>query len=147
MLKLAGKSVYKGIAMGPIVVLKKTDSQVKRSRVDDAGAELKRLEEAIAVSQEQLGKLYEKALKEVGEASAAIFEVHQMMLEDLVSHIAHAGLVHAHAGQDLGIFMYFLTKAGDDLFSLVHGHAANNLVSLACSFYGIIHVSEDTVFA
>ena len=82
MLKLAGKSVYKGIAMGPIVVLKKTDSQVKRSRVDDAGAELKRLEEAIAVSQEQLGKLYEKALKEVGEASAAIFEVHQMMLED-----------------------------------------------------------------
>ena len=82
MLKLAGKSVYKGIAMGPVVVLKKTDTQVKRSRIENPDAELKRLEDAIAVSQEQLGKLYEKALKEVGEANAAIFEVHQMMLED-----------------------------------------------------------------
>ncbi len=82
MIKLAGKSVYKGVAMGPIVVLKKTDTQVKRARVEDKKAELDRLQEAIEISQAQLGKLYEKALKEVGEASAAIFEVHQMMLED-----------------------------------------------------------------
>ena len=77
-----GKSVYKGIAMGPIVVLKKNDYQVKRTRIEDPEAEVKRVDEAVSASQEQLQKLYDKALKEVGEASAAIFEVHQMMLED-----------------------------------------------------------------
>lgn len=77
-----GKSVYKGIAMGPVVVLKKNDYQVKRSRIEDADAETSRVQEAVKRSQEQLQKLYDKALKEVGEASAAIFEVHQMMLED-----------------------------------------------------------------
>ncbi len=82
MIRLAGKSVYKGIAMGPIVVMKKNESQVKRMKVEDIQAELARLQTGIEASQAQLGKLYEKALKEVGEASAAIFEVHQMMLED-----------------------------------------------------------------
>ena len=77
-----GKSVYKGIAMGPIVVLKKNDYQVKRIRIEDTEAEVKRMEEALKASQEQLQKLYDKAVREVGEASAAIFEVHQMMLED-----------------------------------------------------------------
>ena len=77
-----GKSVYKGIVMGPVVVLKKNDYQVKRSRIEDADAETSRVQEAVKRSQEQLQKLYDKALKEVGEASAAIFELHQMMLED-----------------------------------------------------------------
>ena len=77
-----GKSVYKGIVMGPVVVLKKNDYQVKRSRIEDADAETGRVQESVKRSQEQLQKLYDKALKEVGEASAAIFEVHQMMLED-----------------------------------------------------------------
>ena len=77
-----GKSVYKGIAMGPIVVLKKNDYQVKRTRIEDAEAEVNRVDEAVKASQQQLQKLYDKAVKEVGEASAAIFEVHQMMLED-----------------------------------------------------------------
>ena len=77
-----GKSVYKGIVMGPVVVLKKNDYQVKRSRIEDADAETSRVQEVVKRSQEQLQKLYDKALKEVGEASAAIFEVHQMMLED-----------------------------------------------------------------
>ena len=77
-----GKSVYKGIAMGPIVVLKKNDYQVKRTRIEDTEAEVKRVDEALKTSQEQLQKLYDKAVREVGEASAAIFEVHQMMLED-----------------------------------------------------------------
>ena len=77
-----GKSVYKGIVIGPVVVLKKNDYQVKRSRIEDADAETSRVQEAVKRSQEQLQKLYDKALKEVGEASAAIFEVHQMMLED-----------------------------------------------------------------
>ena len=77
-----GKSVYKGIAMGPVVVLRKNDYQVKRTRIEDAEAEAARVDVALKDSQEQLQKLYDKAVKEVGEASAAIFEVHQMMLED-----------------------------------------------------------------
>lgn len=76
-----GKSVYKGIAMGPVVVLKKNDYQVKRTRIEDPEAEIKRVDEALEKSKEQLQKLYDKAVQEVGEASAAIFEVHQMMLE------------------------------------------------------------------
>ena len=77
-----GKSVYKGIVMGPVVVLKKNDYQVKRARIEDPEAEVKRVKEAVEVSKKQLGRLYDKAVREVGEASAAIFEVHQMMLED-----------------------------------------------------------------
>lgn len=79
---LKGKSVYKGIAMGKISVLKKDDYIVKRAKIEDTQAEIQRVKAAVAASQEQLQKLYEKAVKEVGEASAAIFEVHQMMLED-----------------------------------------------------------------
>ena len=77
-----GKSVYKGIVMGPVVVLKKNEYQVKRARIEDSEAEVKRVKEAVEVSKKQLGRLYDKAVWEVGEASAAIFEVHQMMLED-----------------------------------------------------------------
>lgn len=77
-----GKSVYKGIVMGPVAVLKKNDYQVKRARIEDPEAEVKRVKEAVEVSKKQLGRLYDKAVWEVGEASAAIFEVHQMMLED-----------------------------------------------------------------
>ena len=77
-----GKSVYKGIVMGPVAVLKKNDYQVKRARIEDPEAEVKRVKEAMEVSKKQLGRLYDKAVREVGEASAAIFEVHQMMLED-----------------------------------------------------------------
>ena len=77
-----GKSVYKGIAMGPIVVFKKNDYQVKRTRIEDTEAEVKRVDEALKASQEQLQKLYDKAVREVGEASAAIFVVLQMLLED-----------------------------------------------------------------
>ena len=77
-----GKSVYKGIVLGPVVVLKQNDFQVKRKKIEDADAEIARLEQAGNQAKEQLQRLYDKALKEVGEASAAIFEVHQMMLED-----------------------------------------------------------------
>lgn len=77
-----GKSVYKGIVTGPVVVLKNDDYQVKRLKIEDAESELARLEKAGEQAQKQLQGLYDKAVKEVGEASAAIFEVHQMMLED-----------------------------------------------------------------
>lgn len=82
MLKLSGKPVYKGIVLGPAAVLKKIDQQVRRVKISDVDAELLRLSQACEKSKEQLRKLYEKAVKEVGETSAAIFEVHEMMLED-----------------------------------------------------------------
>lgn len=77
-----GKSVFNGIAIGKICVYQKGEQQVKRCKVEDTEAEVKRFREAREQEVEQLGKLHEKALKEVGEANAAIFEVHQMMLED-----------------------------------------------------------------
>lgn len=83
MKSLRGKSVYKGIALGKISVLRKTENVVKRVKIESVEAELQRVEDAKAQANEQLAKLYDKAVKEVGEASAAIFEVHQMMLEDL----------------------------------------------------------------
>ncbi|MCI9378016.1 MAG: phosphoenolpyruvate--protein phosphotransferase [Eubacterium sp.] len=82
MLKFSGKSVYKGIAMGGVVVLKKNDSPVVRGRIEDPDAEMERVKTALEQAKEQLGKLYDKALKEVGEENAAIFEVHQMLIED-----------------------------------------------------------------
>lgn len=82
MQKLSGKSVYKGIVMGPVAVLKNNDHQVKRKKIEHAELEIERVEKALEAAKEQLQKLYDKAVKEVGEASAAIFEVHQMMLED-----------------------------------------------------------------
>lgn len=78
-----GKSVFGGIAIGKVCVYHKEEQQVKRTRVDDVDGELARFHQAKDVAADQLGKLYDKAVKEVGEASAAIFEVHQMMLEDL----------------------------------------------------------------
>ena len=80
--KYIGKSVYKGIAIGPVHVLKKRDHLVKRIHVDHVEKELERLEKAKEQAIGQLGELYEKAMQEVGEVNAAIFEVHQMMLED-----------------------------------------------------------------
>lgn len=82
MTEYTGKSVYKGTAIGEIRVLKKKESLVKRVHIDDVEAEVARLEDAKQQTLSQLQSLYEKALQEVGEANAAIFEVHQMMLED-----------------------------------------------------------------
>lgn len=78
----SGKSVFRGIAIGKISVYRKNEQQVKRVRTEDTKGELARYEVAKAAAVEQLQELYQKALKEVGEANAAIFEIHQMMLED-----------------------------------------------------------------
>ena len=77
-----GKSVFGGIAMGKIRVYKKDEKQVKRQKIEDEEAELSRYQSARDEAMSQLQELYDKALREIGEANAAIFEVHQMMLED-----------------------------------------------------------------
>ena len=82
-MKMEGKSVFGGVAIGRLSIYKKNDQVVKRTKISDTDAEIKRYEEATEKAKAQLGALYEKATKEVGEASAAIFEVHQMMLDDL----------------------------------------------------------------
>ena len=78
----SGKSVFGGIAIGKISVYRKNEQQIKRVRTEDTKGELARYEAAKAAVVEQLQELYQKALKEVGEANAAIFEIHQMMLDD-----------------------------------------------------------------
>ena len=80
--KYTGKSIFKGIAIGKILFYQKGEQPVKRMKIEDTAEQIKRYEDARAKAAEQLQGLYEKALKEVGEANAAVFEVHQMMLED-----------------------------------------------------------------
>ena len=95
-----GKSVFGGIAIGKISVYKKDEQLVKRVKIEDADAEMERYTDARNIAAAQLQKLYDKALKEVGEANAASFEVHQMMLEDedyneSVENIIHSQMVNA----------------------------------------------------
>ena len=82
MKKFNGKGVYGAVAIGKISVFKKPDAAIKRVRVEDTEKEKKRVAQAKAAAAEQLRKIYEKALKEVGETNAQIFEIHMMMLED-----------------------------------------------------------------
>lgn len=83
MIVLEGKSVFSGIAIGPIALFDKGEDRVKRWSVEDTEAEKSRFEEAKEKAKIELAGLYDKALKEVGETNAMIFEVHQMMLDDL----------------------------------------------------------------
>ncbi len=78
-----GKSVFKGVAIGKIFVYKKAEKTVSQEKITDTAAELARYEEAKAKAMSQLKALYEKALKDVGEEEAMIFDVHQMLLDDL----------------------------------------------------------------
>lgn len=82
-MKMEGKSVFGGVAMGRLSIYKKNDQVVKRTKISDVSEEIRRYEEATEKAKTQLEALYDKAMKEVGETSAAIFEVHQMMLDDL----------------------------------------------------------------
>lgn len=82
MLTFTGKSVYSAVAIGKISIFKRRDTEVKRKHIDDIGAEKARVEKAKEQSLEQLQAIYDKALKEVGEANAQIFSIHMMMLDD-----------------------------------------------------------------
>ena len=77
-----GKSVFGGVAIGKIYVYRKGEQTVKRTKTEDTEREKSRFDDAVQEAIAQLGELYDKAVKEVGEANAAIFEIHQMMLED-----------------------------------------------------------------
>lgn len=105
-----GKSVFGGIAIGKIQVYGKGEKQVKRTKVEDAAAEILRYRQATQEAMDQLKVLYEKALQEVGEANAAIFEIHQMMLEDgdyqeSIENIIHTQGVNAE---------YAVAQTGDN---------------------------------
>lgn len=80
---LEGKSVFGGIAIGRLSIYNKKENQVKREKITDVEAEITRFTDAKETAKEQLKGFYEKAVEEVGEVNAAIFEVHQMMLDDL----------------------------------------------------------------
>ncbi|MCR4674067.1 MAG: phosphoenolpyruvate--protein phosphotransferase, partial [Lachnospiraceae bacterium] len=82
-MELVGKSVFGGIAIGKLSIYQKQDNVVKRVKVEDVEAEVTRFQTAKETAKTQLQGLYDKALKEVGEANAMVFEVHQMMLDDL----------------------------------------------------------------
>lgn len=83
MITLQGKGVFGGVAIGKISFYKRTGGQIQRRKIDDPAAEIARFEEAKAKAIEQLDELYNKAVQEVGEGNAMIFQVHQMMLDDL----------------------------------------------------------------
>ncbi len=82
MLTFQGKSVTNGVAIGKIFIYKKGERQVKRIKVEDTEAEIQRFRQSQKEAIEQLSELYEKSVKSIGEANAAIFEIHQMMLQD-----------------------------------------------------------------
>ncbi len=83
MITISGKSVFGGVSIGKILFYQRNDKVIKRERVDEVDAEWTRFQDAKDQAVEQLKGLYEKALEDVGEANAMIFEIHQMMLEDL----------------------------------------------------------------
>lgn len=98
--KYKGKGVYGAIAIGKISVYKRQELSVKRTRIEDVEAEKKRVERAKEISNQELSDIYEKALREVGETNAQIFEIHMMMLEDedyneSISSIIETQLVNA----------------------------------------------------
>lgn len=98
--KFSGKTVYNGVTMGKVLVLRKDQEQIRRKRVENPESEIERMQRAAEASKQQLAALYDKAVKEVGESSAAIFEVHQMMLEDedyldAICHVIRTEMVNA----------------------------------------------------
>lgn len=122
--KYTGKSVFGGVAIGKILLYEKGEHQVKRVKISDTDAQKKRYYDAVKTATEELAKLHDKALKEVGETNAAIFEIHQMMLEDddykeSVEHIIESQMVNAE---------YAIAQTGDN-FSQMFSDMADEYMS------------------
>ena len=114
MKKYTGKSVFAGVAIGKVMLYDKGQQQVKRKKVEDTEGEVARYQEACEKAKEELACLYDKALKEVGESGAAIFEIHQMMLDDddyieSVKNIIETQMVNAE---------YAVAQTGDNFFQM-----------------------------
>lgn len=115
--QFSGKTVYSGVAMGPVMVLRTQQEQVRRTKIEDAECEAERVQDAVGQAKSQLAALYEKALVEVGESNAAIFEVHQMMLEDddyldAIYQVIRTEMVNAE---------YAVTVTGDNFAEMFAG--------------------------
>lgn len=114
MKKYNGKSVYKGISIGKISILKKEESLVKREKIQNPESDIKRVHIAVETAKEQLQALYQKAVKEIGETSATIFSVHQVMLEDedyleAIENMIRTQMVNAE---------YAVATTGDNFFRM-----------------------------
>lgn len=110
MITFVGKPVFSGIAIGRIAILKKDNQSVKRTHVEDTGKELERLNVAKKKTIEQLKELYDKAVLEVGESGAMIFEVHQMMVED---EDYQSSIINMIKAQDINA-EYAVASTGDN---------------------------------
>ena len=134
-----GKSVFGGIAIGRISVHKKDEQQVKRVKIENPDREIARYRQARQTAMEQLQNLYQKALKEVGEANAAIFEIHQMMLEDddyneSIENIIHMQQVNAE---------YAVASTGDNFAQMFASMLGGRTAGMAASEEPVIIVADD----
>ena len=122
MITIEGKSVFGGVSIGKLMFYKRNEKVIRRTHVDDVDAEWKRFEEAKNTAIDQLKDLYDKAIEDVGEANAMIFEIHQMMLDDLdciyiihhIFNIIHCKLPIAHSflqsGIDISNFLVLISQ-------------------------------------
>ena len=156
-----GKSIFNGIAIGKIWFYEKSEHQVKRIRVEDPETEIKRYEKAKEIAISQLNQLYEKAVTDVGEANAMIFEVHAMMLEDadyndsvyniIQTENVNAEYAVATTGDNFSVMFaqmedeYFKARSADvkDISERVIAALAGNDTSAAAMDEPVIVVAED----
>ena len=122
MITISGKTVCAGVAFGPVFVLSREESTIKRHHIESSDAEIARFESAREKAIDELGMLYDKAIAEVGEANAMIFQIHQMMLEDLdyiesIKNIITDQLINAETavGQTCDNFVQMF-RAMDDAY-------------------------------
>ncbi len=122
MITISGKTVCAGIAFGPVFVFSREESTIKRHHIESSEEEIARFEKAREKAIEELGMLYDKAIAEVGEANAMIFQIHQMMLEDLdyiesIKNIITDQLINAETavGQTCDNFVQMF-RAMDDAY-------------------------------
>ena len=122
MITISGKAVCSGVAFGPVFVFSREESTIKRRHIESSEEEIARFEKARTQAIDELGQLYDKAITEVGEANAMIFQIHQMMLDDLdyiesIKNIITDQLINAETavGQTCDNFVQMF-RAMDDAY-------------------------------